>query len=322
MHKPWSKPSMPICTTCTSYVPYLYTEYESAYNLRLEQCSVCHCFADPYVEHDSLMLLLDLILLKRGVYRHLLYNRGTKPRRPTEIKETCDVNHRAREKERWTLVLQLSVTLIFLDAFIRWSHLNSTQPMTHSPWTETLSGFTRVFTGCLAETVAFHLAILVACYFVLRLVSLVQTWRYRGAVPKSSDIKREFRFSLVSLTLFYSSLTKLFLLFLLTVWCPTPSLTSLNEPWGGEYLYDNVLVNALKVLSDEEINREWIIRNVLGGMSAGFSLRVVLDIEPMFTFIVILVGWRVKTSVTNILSTWVGGNSESAGKSWRMYSIP
>ena len=26
-------------------------------------------------------LLLDLILLKRGVYRHLLYNRGAKPRK-------------------------------------------------------------------------------------------------------------------------------------------------------------------------------------------------------------------------------------------------
>ncbi|KNZ73368.1 Protein arv1 [Termitomyces sp. J132] len=317
---------MPICTTCTSYVPYLYTEYESAYNLRLEQCVLCHCFADPYVEHDSLMLLLDLILLKRGVYRHLLYNRGTKPRRPTEIKETCDVNHRAREKERWTLVLQLSVTLIFLDAcmmlVLSFQIHTDKRHEKVSCWLDYHLSYLQAALTISVETVAFHLAILVACYFVLRLVSLVQTWRYRGAVPKSSDIKREFRFSLVSLTLFYSSLTKLFLLFLLTVWCPTPSLTSLNEPWGGEYLYDNVLVNALKVLSDEEINREWIIRNVLGGMSAGFSLRVVLDIEPMFTFIVILVGWRVKTSVTNILSTWVGGNSESAGKSWRMYSIP
>lgn len=28
------------------------------------------------MEHDTLTLLLDLILLKRDVYRHLLYNRG------------------------------------------------------------------------------------------------------------------------------------------------------------------------------------------------------------------------------------------------------
>jgi hypothetical protein len=43
----------------------------------------CHTFADPYVEHDTLTLVLDLILLKRGVYRHLLYNRGSEPRHAT-----------------------------------------------------------------------------------------------------------------------------------------------------------------------------------------------------------------------------------------------
>ena len=31
-------PRMPICTTCTHPIPHLYTVYESAYNLRLEQC--------------------------------------------------------------------------------------------------------------------------------------------------------------------------------------------------------------------------------------------------------------------------------------------
>ena len=41
----------------------------------------CHAFADPYVEHDTLTLWLDLILLKRDVYRHLLYNRGLGARR-------------------------------------------------------------------------------------------------------------------------------------------------------------------------------------------------------------------------------------------------
>lgn len=33
------------------------------------------------MEYDTLTLLLDLILLKRGVYRHLLFNRGKAPRR-------------------------------------------------------------------------------------------------------------------------------------------------------------------------------------------------------------------------------------------------
>ena len=41
----------------------------------------CRAPADPYVEHDLLVIALDLILLKRGVYRHLLFNRGTPPRK-------------------------------------------------------------------------------------------------------------------------------------------------------------------------------------------------------------------------------------------------
>lgn len=90
---------MPICTSCTHPTQYLYTVYNTENNLRLEICvcylllsvfsaltscdekSNCRAFADPYVEHDTLMLILDLILLKRDVYRHLLFNRGTGARK-------------------------------------------------------------------------------------------------------------------------------------------------------------------------------------------------------------------------------------------------
>lgn len=44
----------------------------------------CHAPADPYVEHDALVIVLDLILLKPGVYRHLLFNRGMPPRKVEE----------------------------------------------------------------------------------------------------------------------------------------------------------------------------------------------------------------------------------------------
>jgi len=49
-------------------------------HVHTEQAS-CHAFSDPYVEHDDLTILLDLILLKLGVFRHLLFNRGASPRR-------------------------------------------------------------------------------------------------------------------------------------------------------------------------------------------------------------------------------------------------
>jgi lipid intermediate transporter len=94
---------MPLCTNCAQAVPYLYTVYHSVNNARLEQCvrvafpsllirvahtpclqPSCRAPADPYVEHDALVVALDLILLKRGVYRHLLFNRGTPPRKVEE----------------------------------------------------------------------------------------------------------------------------------------------------------------------------------------------------------------------------------------------
>jgi len=76
------------------------------------------------------------------------------------------------------------------------------------------------------------------------------------------------------LTIFYSSLTKLFLLFLLSIWRPIPSETRPSRHlWNGT-LYDNVfVVRALEVLDEDKLDREWVARNVLGGMAAGFGLR-------------------------------------------------
>ncbi|KAJ7503544.1 Arv1-domain-containing protein [Mycena galericulata] len=295
---------MPLCTTCTTWVPFLYTVYASSYNLRLEQCTKCHTFADPYVEHDSLTLLLDLILLKRGVYRHLLYNRGADPRRavdgPNSESSTQIKTVQEKEKIRWLTIFRFGAPLICVDAFIRWSHLNPHQPADVSPWTkDTMSALFRTLVGVSVETVAFHAGVMCACYVVLGIADWLVSQR------PMSDIRREFRFSLIPLTLFYSSLTKLFLLFLLTIWRPSTSSGSPAAPY----------------LPLGDMDREWIVRNVLGGMSAGFGLRVVLDSHPFFTTIIIIAGWVVKTAVSHLVSRWVGGD-EQMGEAWLAYSIP
>jgi hypothetical protein len=144
---------------------------------------------DPYVEHDSLTLLLDLILLKRGVYRHLLYNRGSKPRRATSKAESLDSPSDSDEKylsrARWIWIIKLGAGLVILDAcmyisssficiptltcfaVIRWTHLREIfyplpafkdlsirkEPGTISQSTYTedaLLIFGRVLFGCLA----------------------------------------------------------------------------------------------------------------------------------------------------------------------------
>ncbi|KAF7375286.1 hypothetical protein MSAN_00415400 [Mycena sanguinolenta] len=259
---------MPICISCASAVDFLYQSI-SFYNLRLEQCKNCSAFADPYVEHDSLTLLIDLILLKRGVYRHLLYNRGAEPRRSVSG-ATVDpaAPQTATEKEKD-------------DMF------NSVSLETHIA----------------EETIAFHGGVLFACYLVLGIADRV------GSRPTISDIRREFRFSLIPLTLFYSSLTKLFLLFLLTIWRPSSGPSS---PRSNPYFF--------QLFDDVKIDREWIVRNVIGGMSAGFGLRVVLDIHPFFTTIIIIAGWVAKTAVSQLVSHWVGGDEQR--EAWLAYSIP
>ena len=96
------------------------------------------------------------------------------------------------------------------------------------------------------------------------------------------DLLFGYRFSLISLSLFYSSLTKLFLLFLLTIWLPArisiiPTPENPLPEWTKHLQWansdKNLLTHVLEILDDDKLDREWIVRNILGGMSAGFGLR-------------------------------------------------
>lgn len=65
--------SMPICITCSTPVKNLYTTYSKADDrslgkgVRLTQCPRCKRFADKYVEHDFVVLFIDLVLIKPQV---------------------------------------------------------------------------------------------------------------------------------------------------------------------------------------------------------------------------------------------------------------
>lgn len=79
------------------------------------------------------------------------------------------------------------------------------------------------------------------------------------------------------LTLLYSSLTKLFLLLLLTLWRPSvspghhhASSKPRSEFWNTHH---ELLQKVLELCDDDKLDREWVVRNVLGGMAAGFGLR-------------------------------------------------
>lgn len=350
---------MPLCTTCTQPLPHLYTVYQSAHNVRLERCTTCHEFADPYVAHDLLVIILDLILLKRGVYRHLLFNRGSKPRRVDQAPASSKGNgiqqsssedvrasgknardeEREREKARWWLTLRLGAVIVLVDSFIRWSQLSAsrilyTPTKIGDPWaSETMRIFIRILLGCCVENVVFHIGITLSSSLVLIGLNWFSA-QQRKRKTKSKDashtspntqngVRQQLRYSHIPLCLLYSSLSKFFLLFLLSVWGHPKSPAQGLPPPRYEHtirVENPALRRVWEALDDDKLDREWVVRNVLGGMAAGFGLRVVLDCHPFFTTIVILSGWGIKTVVASVVGGWVGG--KQIEETWLAYSIP
>jgi hypothetical protein len=143
------------------------------------------------------------------------------------------------------------------------------------------------------ETLAFHAGILLSCFTILQTLTFfknLKNFLLKQSSPSSSPeatATREFNLSLIPLTLFYSSLTKLFLLLLLTIWTPeAPAHGSLSitpvpiqSDWFNALLSDpvtavpSIVSQFSRILDDDKLDREWVIRNLLGGMSAGFGLR-------------------------------------------------
>lgn len=70
---PQPKSNTMICIECTEPVHSLYTQYSPS-NIRLTACRRCNKFADKYIEYDSVLVFVDVILLKPQAYRHLVFN--------------------------------------------------------------------------------------------------------------------------------------------------------------------------------------------------------------------------------------------------------
>lgn len=79
-------------------------QYSNISHNSLLQCSHCGTAAsDVYQTYPVSLLLVDMLLFKRGVYRHLLWNRGPAPLRD-------------RRRHRTKIMLVLGVTGIAVDA--------------------------------------------------------------------------------------------------------------------------------------------------------------------------------------------------------------
>ncbi|KAL1999008.1 hypothetical protein VTN02DRAFT_5214 [Thermoascus thermophilus] len=113
---------MPICIECSYPVSHLYTSYSKADDhslgkgVRLTQCPRCKRFADKYVEHDFVVLFIDLVLIKPQVYRHLLFNRLGR-----------DDNKFDRS------IIRLGILLLLFDVYLTWARIERSSALSSTP---------------------------------------------------------------------------------------------------------------------------------------------------------------------------------------------
>ncbi|KAK9246698.1 Arv1-like family-domain-containing protein [Lipomyces tetrasporus] len=181
-----------MCIECAHPVTSLYTEYSSN-NIRLTACPNCNKFADKYIEHDSVIIFIDLVLIKPQVYRHLAFNR-------LSISPHLHSN-----------VRRIFVLITLFDVYLTWARVEKEALRGGSGATEVdkrilqfpvLGQYLFFLVYCLTETIVTHL--------VLRLFS-------RFVVNQDSTQARPYEPNTVTIALLISSATKLFPM-LMIIW--------------------------------------------------------------------------------------------------------
>lgn len=93
---------MLVCVECGNSVSSLYRE-QTHHNKRLTICPHCHQIADKYIEWETQIVLLDLILNKHQAFRHILFNRGKSHRMFREVLKFLTVIFAFDSFDRWYL---------------------------------------------------------------------------------------------------------------------------------------------------------------------------------------------------------------------------
>ncbi|SPQ98042.1 Protein ARV [Plasmodiophora brassicae] len=95
-----------ICVECGHDVSDVYKEFSRG-SFRLTRCDRCRKTADKYVEFELMLVIIDLILQKAQVYRHLLFNQLPTVE-PTLLHRT---------------ILKLVPGILFFDVYLHWHRL-------------------------------------------------------------------------------------------------------------------------------------------------------------------------------------------------------
>lgn len=135
---------MPVCIECAAPSPTLFVEYASK-AIRLTQCTQCRMFADPHVEHDFVMITIDLLLHKLQVYRHLLLNRLPNKSNGFELN-----------------IMKLGALLTLFDVYVKWFRLERLHGKADFPYRDmpTHIQYLYLLSQCIIEVAAVHLGVI------------------------------------------------------------------------------------------------------------------------------------------------------------------
>ncbi|KAI5788082.1 Arv1-like family-domain-containing protein [Pyronema domesticum] len=154
-----SAPAPTPAPECSYPVQSLYTAYSSADDkslgrgVRLTQCPRCKRFADKYVEHDFVVLFIDMVLIKPQVYRHLLFN------------------HLGRTDDKLDgSIKRLGVLLLLFDVYLTWARIEKSIPTSHPQILSQPIVVQYLFflCFCLTESLLFHATIRFLSFYLLR----------------------------------------------------------------------------------------------------------------------------------------------------------
>ncbi|ORY76273.1 Arv1-like family-domain-containing protein [Leucosporidium creatinivorum] len=295
--KPSATPEAPsyACIHCSQPVASLYITYSDPSNTSLLQCPSCGHLLDIYTTLTFPVLLVDLLLFKQRVYRHLLSNRGSGDREE-------------RARERYQSMWRVGAVVVGLDAYIRCvsaGPLESAAPFRL---------FARTLGYCLLETLSLH-----ACIALASAIFLTFTRRPSSKFSRSS-------LTLLPLTLFYTALPTLFLLTISSlIWpaeySPTPSTPTTENPslesLLGPIATSPTLRAGLKKLSwlsrehlKSGVSRvgnasgwanEALLRKGVGGSSAVVGVSALLNTSKRRTVAILLLAWSFHLVVLHVV---------------------
>ncbi|RLV91830.1 DNA topoisomerase 3 [Spathaspora sp. JA1] len=109
-----------ICIECGNPdIKCLYSRYKSEY-IRLTVCPECDQIADKYIEYDSVILFLDILLLKKQAYRHLSYNL-TEIELLKQDKNNKQQHAILRFFHRYKQLMKIMLVFILFEVYCMWA---------------------------------------------------------------------------------------------------------------------------------------------------------------------------------------------------------